>query len=630
MAVDLDRNKVVFERLDNFEKRITDAETQINNIFNGYNIPADATDYNEKYSYVLSSIGDDQNKRKVFKVKFNEAEKSFREKTASLKEDFIFLYKQGNKNLEKLAAEIEAEEEILKKDEAEKSDNEERVKSLITEIEELNIEKEKIGGTDKKGGQIGAEIAECRRLDKENDNFKKEIAAIEAKIADIQKEIADKNEKMKNAKTKDEINQYFADISSLEGNIDKLNLDKGDLTTTLQNNYADKVNHENYIRDLERDYDGIVSQIGIRTSEKNGIDSQLRILSSRRPELDNMKKNLAGQVEKFDNTIEKLTKILSDKGIDVDLEEINKEDSKGKEDKGEKEDKKEKAQSNSGNGGGYGGGYNTVTPKSDVPAVKPEDIKKKNYDYIIGYTDKGAGLTSEDRLKRIQSELGGRDYEAMIKAFTELKNSPIKLTRAEKIKLKETMLQDKKNLSENIKEINTDKIDELSRTVGIPMTKSELKGLYYYSYDDKANNGILGGFDHMPKESKTKWEQVVQAYGKKKDGMSSKDIANFEKYVMTPLKFGTLHQQAKELYRNPISKTLSNIVVQFQGGNKLVEDIRSAIAEAEVPEGQSLKSKSDAMKFSDELKGLTEEKVKGSEEKSERKEKNPPESEERA
>lgn len=617
MAVDIDRNKVALSRINEFENRVNKAEVDLADIFKTYNIPNDVTDYNTKLKYALSEIGDDVAARDELKKKFADAQKAYEDRSKSIKEDFVDMVQIFNENLEKIDKEIKAEEEILKRDEAEKVEKEDRLKVIDLEIKALDEDKLRIGGADGENGQVGEEKAKSAALKKEQTNITKEIQKIEAEILKIDQEIAKLNEAMKNAKSQDEINKCSEDIAALEGKKSKFVSDKGELANQFQDKENLKREVEENIRNLKLEYSNKDSEISTKSTEKNKLESELRLLPSRGPELEKIKKEFESQKEEYQKAISKMQKLLADKGIDVKVEEGEK--GKDKDKQTEKDSSKEgKSQSNGGSYGPAGGPSQTQT----LPVIKPEDKNKANLEYITGYSSDGVGLSSEDRLKRIQSDLGGRDYEAMVKALTELKKSPVKLTKEDKYKIKDMMQTDKKNLAQTIKDLDTDKLVDLFKSVGINMSPKELKNLNYYSFDQKdkdseeygnAGYGILDGFSNMSSDSKSKWEDVVKAYSKNKGNMSETEIKDFEKYVMTPLKFGTLHEQSKELYRNPISKAWSNFVVQLNGGTRSVEDIRSAIAEVELPEGEDIASRSKAKNFTETLRSQTQKEPKDTE-----------------
>ena len=588
------------DRIDKIKDRLDAADQKFNEIFATYNIPVDITDRDAKLSFVLAEIGDEQVARKEFRDKNTEAKKNFALASESISEDFMNMTELGNKKIQKYAEAIKAAEKDYEKQKL----LEETKKNKIVEIDA------EIAGVNASKTEIQIRITEAKsnsvKAKDEAKELTKKIAEAEAKITDIDTEIEKLNEANRNTNDPDELKNNAEKIASLQGQKTTLIQNRSELSTQHQDKETEKSGYEENIRSLKGDFLSLDSDVNDLSSQKNNLENELRLMPIVGEELRITKEEFEKKKEEYNKTVETMEKALTERGIDF---KSRKPETPEKDNS--KDNSKDKNTTVPGNGGGYGGGNGIVTPPpaSNLPAVTPEQKKRKNLEYITGYADNGVVLPSDDRLKRIQSELGGRDYEAMVKAFQELKESPVKLTRDEKNKLKEMMKIDQKNIAQTVKDVDPAKLTKLFDSVGIQMTELGLKGIHFLSYERPSKNdenygtkeyGILDGFSSMTAPNKSKWEEVVKAYTKNKANMSPEEIIEFERCVMTPLKFGTLQEQTKEVCKNRFEKLFS------RGGNKQIADIRAAIAKAEVPEGEELSSTRKAKDFAESLKEMNE------------------------
>ncbi|MDF2865455.1 MAG: hypothetical protein K0R72_264 [Clostridia bacterium] len=636
------------EIINKMQERINVAEEKLNNLFASYNIPDDITDNNTKLAYVLAQIGDDQTARQEMNKNFEDVQKEVQLTSKNIEEDFINMTNIANARVEKYAALIKEAEESFNKKVAEKENNENKIKGLNDEIKTLNDRKIELQGADGKGGKIAEEKANSVRAKDEAKTLAKKIADIDAKIKEIDEKIKKLEEANKNTNDPAELEKNAAEIASLQSERANLSKDRVELTSQYQAKEDEKSQYEANIRKLQNEVLDLDTEINAKAAEKNILENELRLMPIVGDELKQLKEEFEKQRQKYIDTVEATEKTLNERGINVkaakiaDLPEVEVAETpvvegesvqenervnvEGEDDPivgqqqvvgGEEPSNKEKNKSkNSQQNNGY---YYTQpgepAKEETLPVVTPEDKKKEKLDYILGYSNDGVGLSSEDRLKRIQSELGGRDYEAMTKAFEELKKSPVPLTKEEKNKVKEMMKIDKKNLAQTIKDLDPSKLEKLIAAAGIDMDKSEIEALYRKSFEDqsfwgKANNGfkdfgeasygVLDGFTQMSDKNQSKWQEIIKGYAANKENMSEDEIKDFEKYILTPVKFGTLQAQSRDICKNKFFKLFTPPT------SRKTEDIRSAISEVELPEGQDIVSRSKAKDFTETLRGQTE------------------------
>jgi len=636
-------NDVEIERIKKLQERITKADEKLNVLFKRYNIPDDITNSTIKLNYALSEIGDDQAVRDEFREKFALAQKEYEMTAKNIEEDFVNLTNIGNTRIERKAEILRSIEEDYNKKILEEENQKARITVLDEEIKNLDLRKTEILGPDGKSGLMGEEKSKANKAKNEASKLARDIADIDAKIKEIDEKIAKLNEANKNTNDPEELKKNAAEIAVLQGEKGKLTIDREKLFNERKDKQKEQKEHEDNITNLEDEVRDINSQIVVKSTEKNTLENELRLAPMVAEELRKKKEAYEKDKEEYIKIVDETEKFLNESGINVKASRIAEEpvieeteepvidgadepiipgadepiipvaDEPVKPVKDEPvkpaKDETVKPGGNSTPNDGQVYGQGEFSQGGNLPVITDEDRKRKNFEYIIGDSGDGLVLPSDDRLKRIQSELGGRDYEAMVKAFEELKKSPVKLTRDEKNKLKEMMKLDQKNIAQTVKDIDPAKLTKLFDSVGIQMSETGLKGLHFFSYERPSKDddnygtkeyGILDGFTSMTSTNKSKWEEVVTSYTKNKANMSPEEITDFEKYVMTPLKFGTLQEQTKEVCKNRFQKFFS------KGGNKQVEYIRAAIAKAEVPEGSELSSTRRAKNFAESLKNQTE------------------------
>jgi hypothetical protein len=651
MAVDVIK-LAELDKIKGVQARLDAADQKVNDVFSAFNIPDDITDNSEKVSYALTEIGDNQTARTELREKNEAAQKEFALGNKSIEEDFIAMTNIGNKRIARYAEKMAVLEEEFKTKELESENKKNALIAINDEITALNNEKVEIQGLDGKGGKIGEEIAKANVAKDEASEIARQMKEIDKKIKEIDAKILKIKEANKNTNDPEELKKNAEEIAVLQG--DKVNLKKERID--LSNKHIEKKNEQSEysknVTNLENDVLNLDSKIEAKDAEKDVIENELRLTPIVGDEIKQAREDFEAKKQEYILTVDSMEKTLNERGINVKAARLPEEpivgaddpivvteadplivseadplivtqadplivpepdplvvpepdQNKKKNEKNENKDNKEKTSTNS-------------APQNDVqfgpfqnealPVVTPEEKKKANFDYITGYSDSGVGLSSDERLQRIKSEIGGRDFEAMVRAFEELKKSPSKLTKDEKTKLQELMETDQKNLAQTIKDIDGTKLEEICALAKCNISKKDLKSLYYYSFEaqnknteklGKANYGILSGFKHMPANSKSNWEKIVTDFAKNKETMAPEDVATFEKYIITPLKFGTLNEQSKVLYQGPVKKLFSNFVVQFEGGNKLTEDIRAAIAKSEVPVGQKNNPNRKSQDFAD-------------------------------
>lgn len=629
MAIDT-LNLSELDRIKKIQDRIDAAEGKLNDIFAGYNIPTDITDSKAKLNFALTEIGDDQAARKEFNTKFKEAQEQIKLSKESIVEDFVNMTELGNDRIEKYAEKIREAEQEFEKQKLEEENKKSSIEALNEELKVLEDKKIEIQGVDGKGGKIAEEKAKSVKAKDEAKELAKKIAEIEAKIKEIDEKIEKLNEANRNTNDPEELRKNADEISKLQGEKSNLINSRSELSNQYQDKENEKSQYEQNIRNLQGELLNADSEIGAKSSEKNILENELRLMPIVGEELKKLKEDFEKQKEEYTNTVDSMEKVLNSKGMDVKSEKIEEPEAekveKTEKEKTEKETKKEEKPAAKENKSGVIPGVlnnNIFTPNEGeaLPELPPYEKKRQNLKYIVGYISDDARLSSEDRLKRIQSEIGGKDFGNLVKAFKELKDSPENLSREEKNRLKEIMKEDKKNLAQTVKDVDIDKLDSLFKSVGINMSKSELKSLHHSSFEgqgtmDKLNNGfreygeatygVLDGFSQMSDNDRSKWEQVIKSYSNKKAEMSEDEVKSFEKYILTPVKFGTLHEQSKEVCKNSFLRLFS------RGGNKKVEDIRTAIEKAEAPQ-EEISSKSNPKSFADNLKDQTHREPKNTE-----------------
>lgn len=646
MALDkLDLGEI--EVLDGIEKIIDNAQAKVDELFTSYNIPSHITDNNDKLTYALAKLGGDRAAREELRNKFETAQKELDLTAKDMSEDFINMTKLANKYIIEYENQIKASEEELKnRKEALKEEN---IKALEEEITALTERKNELVGDNGKGGKIAEELALAAKLKKELAEIATRIKEIDKRLEEINTRLAELDKEMENAKTPEEMEKISAERNSLISEQSNLLTEKKEKSLEQKDKKEQHNECSQRITDINNEVTELTAEITNKNSQKTMMVNDLRLIGVAEEKIKGLKEDLVKQKADYLKTVDEKEKLLNDRGIDVKAErlpevleeneveqEVKEEDElivdsteENKEEQDEQkveqeekiednnENKEEKSKSkNKGNPGQvfeqFGG---EPINAENLPVVTPEQRKKENYEYIIGYTNEGIGLSSEDRLKRIQSDLGGRDYEAMIKAFHELKNSPVKLTKEERNKIREVMTEDKKHLSETLKDLDVNKLSAIFDSVGVKMDKSKVKALHGSSFEgseiliDKlmnskqgqSNYGIVNGFASMTAKEKGIWENVVNSYAKAKDTMSEEQKAEFEKYVLTPIKFGTLQAESKEVCKGPVMRFFSKI----GGEDTKMVDLRSAIANVDLSQDEETLSKTKAKSFADTLKNQT-------------------------
>jgi hypothetical protein len=625
------------------EKTIDDAQAKVDELFASYDIPKHITDNNDKLTYTLAKLGGDRAARDELRQKFEAAQKELDLTAKDMADDFISMNKLTNKYITEYENQIKASEEELKNRKETLTDA--NIKALEDEITSLTEKRKELVGDDGKGGKIAGELALAAKLKKELAELATRIKEIDKRLEEINKRLAELDKEMENAKTPEEMEKISAERDGLISEQSSLLKEKKEKSLEQKDKKEEHNVCSQRITDISNESTELGAEITNKTSQKTKMVNDLRLLDVAEAKLKEVKDELDKQKAEYLKTLEETEKRLNDRGLNVKAErletaiepeekkdeEIKEEDelivgapedkkgdekTDGKENKDGK-DNKENKEDKSKVKGCAGQVFEPVSggQPENLPVITPEQRKQANFDYIIGYTNDGIGLSSEDRLKRIQSELGGRDYEAMIKAFNELKKSPIKLTKEERKKIKEVMAEDKKHLSETLKDLDVNKLTEIFDSVGIKMDKSKVKALHGSSFEGseilldrimnskegQSNYGIVNGFASMTSKEKGIWENVVKNYSKVKDTMPEEQKADFEKYILTPIKFGTLQAESKEVCKGPVMRFFSKI----GGEDTKMVDIRSAIAQADLPKGEEISSQTKAKSFADTLKNQT-------------------------
>lgn len=631
--------------LDGIEKTIDNAQLKVDELFAPYDIPKHITDNNDKLTYTLAKLGGDRAAREELRSKFEAAQKELDLTAKDMADDFISMTKLTNKYITEYENQIKASEEELKN--RKESLKEENIKAIEDEIAALTERRKELVGDDGKGGKIAEELALAAKLKKELAELATRIKEIDKRLEEINKRLAELDKEMENAKTPEEMERISAERDGLISEQSNLLKEKKEKSLEQKDKKDEHNACSQRITDISNEATELSAEITNKTSQKTKMVNDLRLLDVAEAKLKEAKEELDKQKQEYLKTVEETEKRLNDRGLDVKAERLpesvevdekeeekvkeedelivgaadeNKDEQKeNKEEKADKKDNKENKEDKSKSKGNAGQVVEQVVEQTgkaeNLPVVTPEQRKKANFDYIIGYTNEGIGLSSEDRLKRLQSDLGGRDYEAMVRAFNELKKSPVKLTKEERNKIKEVMAEDKKNLSETLKDLDVNKLSEIFDSVGMKMDKSKVKALHGSSFEgseiliDRIMNskqgqssyGIINGFASMTSKEKGIWEDVVKSYSKSKDTMSEEQKADFEKYVLTPMKFGTLQAESKEVCKGPVMRFFSKI----GGEDTKMVDLRSAIAQVDLPKGQEIASQTKAKSFADSLKTQT-------------------------
>jgi|GEM_PF-3016129 len=645
----IDQIKLVeLDIINKLKSRLDAAEQKGNDVFSGYNIPDDVTDNNTKLSYALTEIGDDQTARNELRDKNLEAQKNLELTNKNIEEDFVNMTNLGNSRIEKYSDKIKALEEEYKTKTSQDENKKNEITSIDEEIKALDSKKAEIQGIDGKGGKIAEAKSKSVKAKDEAKDLAKRIFDIEAKIKEIDKKIEKLNEANKTTNDPEELKKNAEEIASLQGNKSILIKDRVDLAKQYQEKEDEKGQYEQNIRSLQGELLNLDSEIIAKSADKNTIQNELRLSPIVGNELKQAREEFESKKQNYIDSVDTMEKLLNERGINVKAKRIADEPIVGEDEsivadepiivkaedepivkvepivKAEDEpivkpepkvkqepnkNKSEKEIKSNSNVAPQDNGQYVPIQNENLPVINEGDKKRANLEYVIGLDNEGAILKSDERLKRIQGELGGNDYETIAKALEELKNSPAKLTKTEKNKIKNIMKADKKSLATTVKDMDVDKLDEILKSAGINMEKSKLTSLYKKSFEgqsmvDRLNNGfkeygeatygILDGFTQMSDKHKSAWKEVIQSYSDKKDQMSPEDSKNFEKYIITPIKFGTLQQQSKQVCKSSFMKFFSN------NENKNLNDIRAAIVKSEIP----TKEKSNT--FTDSLKDQTE------------------------
>lgn len=615
------------------DARMKDADKKLNDLFSKYGVGEDVVGIDAKLAHAKFLAGSDADKRK----EINEAVSKLRDElnltNEGIVEDFNAMTDGARKDIKKLEDNIKETEEKYEKQLAEKENLENKIKDIDGEVALLNARKVELIGADGKGGTLAAEIENKRNETKKFDELTQKIKDNEKKMKENEAEI----DKLK-LEADDALNngdqaksdEIWAKINGLRGENTGLLKSNSDMKIEGEQIKANKAEIGKKITGIENEVASLDDNIKNKNEEKDHLQKNLNFLPKAADELKNLKDRYSKMREDYVKAVGEMEKSLNERGLkvkakDLDVKEEDEpivetpEDEKkegkkddGKEDK--KEDNKNKKEDNTKtNAGGAPFVAGGPIQGENLPVVTPEQKKKANFDYIVGYSNDGIGLPSEDRLKRIQSELGGRDYEAMVNAFHELEKSPIGLTRDEKKQIKNMMEEDKDLLSNSIKDVDVDKLMDIFDTVGVKMDRSKVRDLHGSSFEGKemlldrimnskdgsSKHGIVNGFASMTSAEKGMWEDVINNYAKSKDTMTEEQRKEFEKYVLTPIKFGTLQLQSKELCQNKVSKFFSKIV----GKDSKIADIRAAIANAELGQGEQLRSQTKSKNFTDDLRG---------------------------
>ncbi|MEG1705049.1 MAG: hypothetical protein RR290_00550 [Clostridia bacterium] len=251
----------------------------------------------------------------------------------------------------------------------------------------------------------------------------------------------------------------------------------------------------------------------------------------------------------------------------------------------------------------------TLSEQAAQPAVKQASRNRKNYNYIIGYLGEGERMNKEDAMARFKGEVGGKEFEKMQRALQELNASIIEPSHDEKVYLKKIMLEERNQM--NLLTSDSDyakNFEKLTSSLGISFGKKGFEKFYKESFMDLDQGcGVLNGFSVMGTSCLEKWNKIIETYSKEKENMSEKQINEFEKYIMTPAKFGILHNQSKELCKNSIVKSVNRIKNNYFKKHESIDEdsklsektalnnIRKSIIKIEVPEVKS-------QEFNDSLK----------------------------
>jgi hypothetical protein len=194
----------------------------------------------------------------------------------------------------------------------------------------------------------------------------------------------------------------------------------------------------------------------------------------------------------------------------------------------------------------------------------------------------------------------------MTKALNELAQSPIRLTRSEKKQLRSMIKEDRKTLAKTLSGLNQEKLTILLEMVDMDLSDKEIKALRLDSYklDDSPSlqYGILDGFSGMTDKQKEIWRDAISKYGKVKDTLTQEQRDEFEQYILTPIKFGTLKNDVDRACQGRVARFFS----KFGGVDTKLKDIKASIAEVELPVGEDIKSRSQAKSFTESLRSKTE------------------------
>ncbi len=658
-------SNIELERIARLNDRINKAGEIMDKLFEGYEIPADVTDFNVKLNYALSEIGDEQPRRGDFGKSFKEAQENYKMTQDNIKEDFISMTNLGNARIERTAKEIKDIQQKINSELGLEEERKAKIVAIDKQIKDFDVRREEIVGPDGKTGLIAEEKAKANEAKNIASGYAKDIAAIDLEIKRIDEEIAKLTEANSKTNDKEILNKNTEEINRLFGEKNSKISERAELTKNRKDKQKEQRGHEEAIENLEGEVRNIDFEKNRLSTEKSIYENQSRLLPIYAEQLKKHLEEFEKHKSEYIKTVESTQKLLNEKGIDVkaamiveepvvevkepvethepiagedelivgqdepikgsqepeteivepgegvieseeeivepEEEVIEPEEEIVQPEKKEKPavepEKKEKPVTEKRNDKNEKGNQNTTTyvpsnevpNKEQLPAVTPEDKKKEHIKNVIG-------SSSEDRIKRLKDG----HYVDIVNDLKELNKRGVKLTKDEKKDIKNVFLEDKKFIAQSIRDIDLYKFEDILYSIGLKISdnadKKELKNLYKDSYEQKTlsqengknldkygnvNYGILAGFNHMDAHNKDLWIDISEKYAEAKPNMKEEEIEDFEKYVMTPLKFGTLQQQAKKMYTNPLKKVVSVVELQFQGGNKKFEDIRVALERLE-------------------------------------------------
>lgn len=303
-------------------------------------------------------------------------------------------------------------------------------------------------------------------------------------------------------------------------------------------------------------------------TKKTEIESKTKNINEKETKINDMiekvketSNELIKRSNEFNERCEKTKRILKSKGIDVNTIEVDEEEVKPK----SSDTRAGQAQSGQAQSGqtsrvvqAPGTSTLTLEQQSMQPAVKQASRNLINFNYIIGYLGENERMTKTDAMNRFKCEEGGKEFDKLHRAFQELNASIIKPTIDERNYLSKYMKEERNFLDLTTSDSDySKKFTELVSVVGVKLGKQGEKFCDLCFGSTNENSGILAGFNGMKENELEKWQEIITAYGNKKGEMTEEQIVDFEKYIMTPTKFGLLNVESKKLCKSSLSRTFS-------------------------------------------------------------------------